>query len=396
MELTNEEIVETLSKISNVESIDPYIDQVVRLFSEYDMTLEIRPLEVEILSLREQFSIKQLRNIYFALNNEGWQSLIMPTITGYQEDFMLPVYVERLGDAFGYEPDAIFTRELIKAIDESTMNGAGIEPMLRSLRMHLKRVSEFAEKPSWVGYYDIDISSLPTLKLSDITHDMDTALIVSNAMLQANRYITFDDNDEQAAAMGMEETLDNMNEEDRREFIDALIAADSNVQELRDNLDIFRIFGPVNPDDTLDFSEIMDPDGTMNYNVMYGGNRMFTDTTQEIDPYEEILLEDWFRGYCMECYKRIRTYHYAVREPLLNGGWVGCYCSWDCVRKKATRDQEDASCSGILALIDTMEALVNEVGIAERDYDGQEVEEEEDTSEFLQKYREVLLGERVL
>lgn len=41
--------------------------------------------------------------------------------------------------------------------------------------------------------------------------------------------------------------------------------------------------------------------------------------------------KDWFVGYCenLLCLKRISKRNYAVRRRLLNGGWDGCYCSYD-------------------------------------------------------------------
>ena len=36
---------------------------------------------------------------------------------------------------------------------------------------------------------------------------------------------------------------------------------------------------------------------------------------------------DWFTNECTECKIIIPARHYALREPLQNGGWRGCYCN---------------------------------------------------------------------
>lgn len=43
--------------------------------------------------------------------------------------------------------------------------------------------------------------------------------------------------------------------------------------------------------------------------------------------------ETWFTGCCNECNSKIRNISYAVRFPLEKGGWLGCYCSFECIRK---------------------------------------------------------------
>lgn len=41
--------------------------------------------------------------------------------------------------------------------------------------------------------------------------------------------------------------------------------------------------------------------------------------------------ETWFSGMCMVCGIKIRNKSYAVRYPLEQGGWFGCFCSFKCI-----------------------------------------------------------------
>ena len=104
-----------------------------------------------------------------------------------------------------------------------------------------------------------------------------------------------------------------------------------------DDTIIFQEFGPVNTvyrhDINVDSSHECEK---------YGGCRMLLcNEFEEINDNGEIidviaaddLLLDWFRGSCDECLNTIPYKHYALREPLCHGGWRGCYCSFDCLKK---------------------------------------------------------------
>lgn len=43
--------------------------------------------------------------------------------------------------------------------------------------------------------------------------------------------------------------------------------------------------------------------------------------------------EVWFKGSCDVCDVKIRNLSYAIRFPLLKGGWFGCYCCFECMNK---------------------------------------------------------------
>lgn len=98
---------------------------------------------------------------------------------------------------------------------------------------------------------------------------------------------------------------------------------------------VFQELGPVNS--TYTHKQILDCHHKCH---RYGGCRMLTCTE-----YESISIEgnnvdimdqhdfiaDWFRESCDKCSRRIAKRCYAIREPLLHGGWRGCYCSLECL-----------------------------------------------------------------
>jgi hypothetical protein len=88
----------------------------------------------------------------------------------------------------------------------------------------------------------------------------------------------------------------------------------------------------------------------------------------------------WFTGNCDYCNRKIRHYWYAVRKPVINGGWEGCFCSWKHVRKSLPIIPNEflerfAPSTIVERMILYFENEIAKVGVYERD----EVIEEEDT-----------------
>ena len=134
------------------------------------------------------------------------------------------------------------------------------------------------------------------------------------------------------------------------------------------NSDVFNILGPVHTLITSRLDENHPCD-------RYGGCRMLVCDQFEIRPYDSIeeqveiydiitdydytydpnnapneklkekailrkFTGDWFTGACYYCMARIRKLENAAREPLVDGGWRRCYCSWNCVKKKLLTEPE--------------------------------------------------------
>lgn len=94
--------------------------------------------------------------------------------------------------------------------------------------------------------------------------------------------------------------------------------------QLAESVHLFRLYGPSNP--MLDYLDDSIPCSSL------GGCRMllcrcFEDPSSP-RPYEE---KAWYRGYCMTCDNILSSPIGAVRRPMRNGGWYGCYCSIDCL-----------------------------------------------------------------
>jgi len=94
---------------------------------------------------------------------------------------------------------------------------------------------------------------------------------------------------------------------------------DKMVEELENNVERFRFLGPSNIMAGASSRDVLRGEAEMR---MFDDNRMI-----------EEEYDSWFTGNCDECWYKIKKLRYAVRKPMQEGGWVGQFCSWDCVRK---------------------------------------------------------------
>jgi hypothetical protein len=123
-----------------------------------------------------------------------------------------------------------------------------------------------------------------------------------------------------------------------------------------DDSPIFREYGPVN---NIYKHDYLDKDHECK---KWGGCRMFLCNEFELNG-DDIMAEepehvDWFTGECSECKIIIPFRHYAVRKPLINGGWQGCYCN-ECLTK-VVKDSKNA------ILFDRMQEQLMAIGIRKR------------------------------
>jgi hypothetical protein len=388
--LKNEEIIELAAFICQAESIDPYIEHIVALRDRYDMSIEVRPIEIEVLSLRDKFSPRALRNFYYALGDVGYHGLVMKVITLYQQDLATAVYLQSLESAFAVQPDDLFVKDTLQVIENSEMEGPGINAAIHLFRSKLDRLSGYASIPKYIRDFGIIVNQLPRLEERQVTEEMPVDVIaeyLSNRLSDMD--LTLEVPEDSTTKDELTIIINQMNTAQLDDLINKFTIDPEEVKRIRANRDIFRVYGPVNPYTDTDFSDLKDEDtGEPDVNLIFGGARMFTDLSLETDGENGIPLDEWFTGYCLQCSLRIRSYHHAVREPILMGGWNGCYCSWKCVREAirsgnsgvdADGDVSDPDLYNIYVIRSALTVQVEndmiEYGIEDRDYDEDEANE---------------------
>ena len=67
--------------------------------------------------------------------------------------------------------------------------------------------------------------------------------------------------------------------------------------------------------------------------------------------------EEWYYDICDKCEEYIEMEN-TVRIPLVGGGWLGCFCSIECIRE-IYKDDDDIPIREIL--LNTLEYKINEI-----------------------------------
>lgn len=160
---------------------------------------------------------------------------------------------------------------------------------------------------------------------------------------------------------------------DRETMISALIKQHS-LYQLSRNQEIFRVMGPCLPMGEAFEMRLSSRDPCN----LYGGCRVYTcHENENVDPNtSEAIIErpvttgrlaelEWYTGRCANegCELLIRKKCHAVRMPMpTEGGWVGCYCSFYCLRQVAG-DSSDV----VTNMLAGFEGQYLEFGIYDRD-----------------------------
>ena len=130
-------------------------------------------------------------------------------------------------------------------------------------------------------------------------------------------------------------------------------------------------------DEYMKNTNMPDPDrlfGPMNAMVdrecatgIKGGCRMLTCCCRNLDPDEDEHLDvdnpyAWFDKNCDDCLGKIRDASHCLRFPTEGGGWVGTFCSLECLENKPPRPITSYS----RLLIDQMVAGIQRKGVMDR------------------------------
>lgn len=385
--LENEDIVDIVSEICRQETVTEYADIIRELVAKYNMDLEMRTFETEILSLRPKFNVLGLRK-YYEVVRESFETIILDAIRGYQSDPQATVYIERLEDAFSHVYEEDFVRDILDYI-EKLGEEDGIVELTKHYKIQLGKISSYAPLPTYINNFNVDRNNLPQLEESDFENLSDYRSLATSILsgLDEINVVVDNQNDEKSAIDLLTNKITQTESSDREESIRNLTL--QKIENLQEDPNIFRIYGPSNPYPDTDYSQIRiknQPDdyttdletfkfdGDYDPNIVFGGARMFTDMYIEFNDDDELPIDNWFTGVCQQCNSRIKKYHHAVRLPRHGGGWIGCYCSWPCVRENVEETfGNDPDFSTVykfqIELTNQIEKSLNEIGIQERDYE---------------------------
>lgn len=131
------------------------------------------------------------------------------------------------------------------------------------------------------------------------------------------------------------------------------------------DVDLFRWMGPAHP---ITGDNLANPDSISPECQIYGGCRMFYCLHHDCYDDDEAPKDDWFTGNCRYCQRPIEHRWYSVRRPMPNGGWSGCYDTWECVIQhiQDLETFDEVTPQFQIDLVNTFEELVSKIGIQDR------------------------------
>ena len=224
---------------------------------------------------------------------------------------------------------------------------------VRWLQNHKDKIAPEAPIPDYVS--DFGLREPPDVQIKEIVEVTDDEL----ADLMTETLTINKDTDAEANKEQLLKQISEMDPDERRIQAEKLVLS-REVLTLSEDVSLFRYFGPVNPAPSADFS-------SDNVCTRYGGCRMFlcNEFTPEVDDIDDYGADDWFTGNCDYCSRKIRQREFAVRIPIVSGGWKGCFCSWGCV-EEATEDDDESQL--IDRMIDIVEIQLEKIGIQNKNF----------------------------
>lgn len=214
--------------------------------------------------------------------------------------------------------------------------------------LNLKGLKDFAPVPDWVSVREGEnLSLLKTV----LPGEVNEAVKERNIEFIAQAHdLFYEIKGQKVNGQGINIDLD--------EAMQATLSAYSD-QENPGQSSAARVFGPVNRNMEKDC--ISNPYGD-------GPCRMLECVCRELDNLseEEEIIEGrynrWFTGRCEVCLRSIRDLSHAVRMPVEDGGWLGCYCSLDCIRNNDSLVIDE----GLNMRLNSMMYTLDDAGIMDR------------------------------
>ena len=228
--------------------------------------------------------------------------------------------------------------------------------------------NEFATVPTWVrnftdtdeipfeDYYSIDelYDDIEEYIEQEVKNIYETTSIEELIVMATEGFKSMGVEDESIKEIQnkLKKDLESKTEKQWHELLDDAIYQEQRRTLVKD-LQLFRLYGPAHPiaNQHLDTDYLSE-------------NLVDVDVLCDLydhDDEDETLIIDWFNGSCDYRRKRIRVRWHAVRLPKLTGGWIGCFCSWDCVSKSLTQSQLTSA-----PLIELFKTSIEEKGIQDR------------------------------
>lgn len=281
---------------------------------------------------------------------------VMDDLVKYDSTPFMPIACTRAAQVFGEQPYETY-KMLLEMSEDNNPEVANY------LAGKIRKISPYASVPKWVSDFRVGTHQTPPLESEvkiperiqtgfeippiDVIVDM-----LANGIEHSG--LTLDDKEEAKRVLQARVSIATTAE--RIELLRPVIDIDQKI-DLQSDEAIFRVLGPSNPLINGSVEE-----------MQFGGCRMFVCAVFDFNT-DTGYVEDWFSGFCHRCDLRIRTRWHAIRMPRPSGGWIGCYCSWKCVREAVYTTGVNLEGKPDMVtdlLIDEFETQINIIGVQDR------------------------------
>ena len=281
---------------------------------------------------------------------------VMDDIVRYDSVPYIPIACDRVVKVFGEQPYE--TYKMLLELSGETNPGVS-----NYLAGKIRKISPFAPKPKWVSdFREGEYKTLPFQSEVKIPEKIPGAFElppideIVRQLAEGIEHSGITVDDKQTAVRLIRAKVSIATTAERIELLKPIIDLSHKIEQQSDD-GIFRVLGPSNP-----------LIGGSSKEMNYGGCRMFICEVFDFNQ-DTGYVEDWFEGYCYKCDLRIRTRWHAIRMPRPSGGWIGCYCSWKCVRDAVYSSGVNPEGKNDMItdlLIDDFETQINIIGIQDR------------------------------
>jgi len=320
------------------------IEFMVELISQMHNTDELSKFRYELFTYTFK-NIELLEYLYMLLEPE-YNDLV--TFFIFRPDLMISVGVRNLDVLFPREnmPDEVLSQiPMLYRLASNSKNTVMME-YLGQLSGEPLSCVKYGNIPPWVIVPEKIVSHNQLVKSLRIPKPEPLRLNASETIDYILGSVP-EDTDMDDVKKNLERSFLHMKEDERNTLLNELHFVNEEVK-LTLNSDLFRIFGACLPTPGKILTRTSyDPCR------MRGGCRMLTCWEHENinpitgddiveNPIGQRLLHtiEWFTGECQntDCKNVIDYKHFAIRIPMVTGGWKGCYCSFNCIKQVVMMD----------------------------------------------------------
>lgn len=273
----------------------------MHLITDWDNIYEIEDLIIKILT-NFSCSPDDMKYVICTIDTPDYDDIIEYIIQ--QDDNMLfSVMYENVNHCF--------SKQMTQSLLEKQMTIADMyekEIILTYLTMKQKQFDLYKPKPNYVSFKTGESKSmLQTINQGD---DQTMPNKRDDLTSLSDKYIK---------SLSVNKTENKKQDFDIDRAINIFMATKAQATTPEDQVHVNlknRLWGPMN--------------AIPNTNCFFNTNSIGPCRMLQCDCREE-EGETWFNGTCNACEVKIRNKSYAVRFPLKQGGWIGCFCSFNCM-----------------------------------------------------------------